>query len=60
VRSALATEYLRQAHHSVTDVAFLLGYSDPRNFARAFRRWMGQSPQEFRATHAKTDKETVT
>jgi len=59
VRSTLATEYLRQAHHSVTDVAFLLGYSDPRNFARAFRRWIGQSPQEFRATRGKAAKETL-
>lgn len=53
VRSALAKECLRRTDDSVTEVAFLLGYSDPRNFARAFRRWTGQSPQEFRAAAKK-------
>ena len=55
VRSALATGYLRRTHHSVTEVAFLLGYSDPRNFARAFRRWTGLSPQQFRAMPEKAE-----
>jgi AraC-like DNA-binding protein len=30
--------------HSVQEVAFRLGYSDRRAFARAFRRWTGTSP----------------
>ncbi len=49
VRDQLAKEYLRQHRFSVTDVAFLLGFSDQSNFARAFKRWTSQSPTEFRA-----------
>lgn len=49
VRGQLAKEYLRQTRFSVTDVAFLLGFSDQSNFARAFKRWSGDSPSEFRA-----------
>ncbi len=49
VRGQLAKEYLRQARFSVTDVAFLLGFSDQSNFARAFKRWTDESPTDFRA-----------
>jgi AraC-like DNA-binding protein len=49
VRGQLAKEYLRQSRFSVTDVAFLLGFSDQSNFARAFKRWTDESPTEFRA-----------
>jgi AraC-like DNA-binding protein len=49
VRGQLAKEYLRQSRFSVTDVAFLLGFSDQSNFARAFKRWTTESPSEFRA-----------
>lgn len=48
VRGQLAKEYLRQSRFSVTDVAFLLGFSDQSNFARAFKRWTTESPTEFR------------
>lgn len=40
---------LREAGRSVTDVAFDLGYSDSAHFARAFRRWTGCTPREFRS-----------
>ena len=39
-------EYLNGAH-SITAVAFLLGYSDSAHFSRAFRRWFDQSPRHF-------------
>lgn len=48
VRIHLARDYLRQSRFTVTDVAFLLGFSDQSNFARAFKRWTGLSPSEFR------------
>ena len=48
-RQYLAIEYLKQSHLSITDVAFRLGYAESSNFTRAFRRWFGCSPSEYRA-----------
>lgn len=31
-----------------TEVAYELGYSDPAHFSRAFRRWAGQAPRDWR------------
>jgi AraC-like DNA-binding protein len=32
----------------ITQLALQLGYADPSHFVRAFRRWTGQTPSEFR------------
>ena len=48
VRSTLGRMYLSDAKLAVFEVAFLLGYSEPSAFNRAFRRWTGTSPSEFR------------
>jgi AraC-like DNA-binding protein len=50
-RRELACGYLREPRWSVTEIAFLLGFEDSSSFARAFRRWTGQSPSEYRAAH---------
>jgi AraC-like DNA-binding protein len=47
-RKELACSYLRQATRSVTEVTFMLGFADTSNFTRAFKRWTGVSPTEFR------------
>lgn len=47
-RRTLAERYLRDTHHSINDIAWLLGYQDPSNFGNAFKRWHGISPREFR------------
>lgn len=39
---------LRSQEQSLEQVAAALGYSDAANFSRAFRRWTGQSPGEWR------------
>jgi AraC-like DNA-binding protein len=44
----LAARHLRESELSVEAVAALLGYHDSANFRRAFRRWFGLSPGEFR------------
>jgi len=40
---------LRDPNLAVYEIAYLLGYSDPSTFHRAFRRWEGTSPSQFRA-----------
>ena len=40
---------LIKAGRPVTEVAYLLGYSGARAFDRAFLRWTGASPTEWRA-----------
>ncbi|MBM7334008.1 MAG: AraC family transcriptional regulator [Alcanivorax sp.] len=48
LRKGLAVEYLTQSPRSVDEIALALGYSDASNFARAFRRWTGRSPSDYR------------
>jgi AraC-like DNA-binding protein len=43
-----ATLLLRSADLSLEQVAERIGYSDVANFARAFRRWTGQTPAQYR------------
>ncbi len=49
VRKDLALSHLSRPGSSATDVAFLLGFSEPSAFSRAFRRWTGASPSQFRS-----------
>lgn len=48
-RREAANRYLRVATFSIGEVAYLLGYSEAAAFHRAFKRWTGMGPQEFRA-----------
>ena len=47
-RRALALAYLSELQHSVGDVTYLLGFSCASSFTRAFRRWTGRSPSDWR------------
>jgi AraC-like DNA-binding protein len=49
VRAEVAKRHLTERRMAVYEIAFLLGYSDPSAFHRAFRRWTGVTPQAFRA-----------
>ncbi len=51
VRRAYAERYLADDRLALGEVAFLLGFSDPSNFHRAFRRWTGVTPAAFREAH---------
>ena len=53
VRSDLGRMYLADPKLAIFEVAFLLGYSEPSAFNRAFRRWTGQSPSDFRRQASK-------
>jgi len=47
-REMLARDHLRNHSLRIADVAILLGYSEQSAFDRAFRRWTGTTPGEFR------------
>jgi AraC-like DNA-binding protein len=47
-RQPLALDYLRDAALELADIAFLLGFSEVGSLARAFRRWTGHSPGDYR------------
>lgn len=48
VRRDLASAYIRDATLSLTEIGFLLGFSDASTFSRAFRRWTGEAPSRYR------------
>jgi len=51
-RLAMAQQMLVDPARKVIDVALDLGYSDPAHFTRAFVRWTGLAPREFRLLHS--------
>jgi AraC-like DNA-binding protein len=48
MRSALAMRYLREPEMAICEVAYLLGFSESSALHRAFKRWTGMTPSEFR------------
>lgn len=48
VRRELAEQYIADINIPITEISFLLGFSDISSFSRAFKRWTGQPPQTFR------------
>jgi AraC-like DNA-binding protein len=47
-RRSLALAYLTERQISSTEVAYLLGFAHTGAFARAFKRWTGSSPRDYR------------
>jgi len=48
VRKRLALQYLTTTHLPLYEIALLLGFNDPSNFRRAFRKWTGKLPTDYR------------
>lgn len=49
VRRKMALQYLSDWRMSMCSMTFMLGFSDQSSFTRAFRRWTGATPGEYRA-----------
>lgn len=52
LRREMALEQLRNPSMSLVDVAFLLGFSEQSAFQRAFKRWTGLTPGDWRRMHS--------
>lgn len=48
MRYQAAKSYLAPGDIAGTEVAYLLGFSEPSSFNRAFKRWSGRTPTEYR------------
>ena len=47
-RQQLAQQLVGTSRYSLTEVAFLTGFSEQSSFSRAFKRWSGQTPRAYR------------
>jgi AraC-like DNA-binding protein len=49
VRKELADRYVKENVKPLTEVSYLLGFSDLSSFSRAFKRWFGEAPNALRS-----------
>ncbi|WP_339814418.1 AraC family transcriptional regulator [uncultured Imperialibacter sp.] len=50
VRKALACQLLRNDQLSLKEIAFECGFSDPNSFFKAFKKWTGVTPEQWKAS----------
>ena len=47
-RHSLARRLLSKTHEEISEIVYLTGFSEPSTFYRAFKRWEGTTPIEYR------------
>lgn len=52
IRQKLAKKYLHE-NYSVEEITYLLGFSEPSVFRKAFKKWAGVTPRQFRKSHSR-------
>jgi AraC-like DNA-binding protein len=50
VRQMIALQYIKDPANRMSDIAFLIGFSEQSAFSRAFKKWTGISPLKYRET----------
>ena len=50
-RHSLARRLLSKTHEDISEIVYLTGFSEPSTFYRAFKRWEGTTPIEYRRRH---------
>jgi AraC-like DNA-binding protein len=56
MRQAVATELLENTHLGIEQVAERVGYADATSFRKAFRKWTGRAPSNFRPVHDRMER----
>ncbi len=46
-REQLAKKYLRE-NYSIEEITYMLGYAETSVFSKAFKKWSGKTPKEYR------------
>ena len=49
VRKSLALSYMESGKYQIKEVSYMLGYNELSAFSRAFKRWTGKAPFEYRS-----------
>lgn len=55
LRKERASKELLSSNRKVADIATAVGFTDPTVFSRAFKKWTGLSPQQYRRDHTTTN-----
>jgi AraC-like DNA-binding protein len=57
-RQKAAKHYLEATDLRLSEVAYMVGYTEPAALARAFKRWTGETPNQFREAAARSAQST--